>query len=378
MSDPKQPSNKAPDDLRQRLGLGGPAGTGSAVPPPAGGLVPPPVLGAPAVPPPNLGFNKPLDVAPPAFVLQQQQPKKKKAPRTNELAKEAFAKDTLVETEPVVDPESVKKRSRIIKIGLFIAIPVLIIGFVVGKTSHDRSFRSHSVEDAAGILAKLQKAGPVLQDVAAKTDGAIKRADSNEADEEYLDWAAKVAEERPFTTGDLDSKNYAVFDPATVDKLYDLGRLVDRVFSDITQHENYTRLDLGALKNAGFMGERPDQVLFGAVLINLYEDVYAANIGVISNPAEDSDRNKTLDVQAKAGRAADQLKLYTKGSFGEKASDWVTPLDPDLTAPGAPLYGADDSHWTAYHNRLDKIATQTKRALKLHGEVVSELQAIVD
>jgi hypothetical protein len=343
------------------------------IPPPVGAAIPPPV-GAAVPPPAGIGLKPPAGhgAATPAY-MQPQQPAKQPEKKPAEPAKPVF-----VDTEPVIDTKAIAARRWMIRVCLILAIPVLGVGFCIGKSSPDWNLAERSREDATTLLEKLNKTGPVLEEIQSKTAAALNKAGSNEVDEDFVGFIEEKCQERPFQMGDVDRNNFLVFEPTTVDKLYDFAQLVDRVFADLGIHRNFTRQDVNAIKNAGFMGEKANQVVLGAVLMNIYDDVYGADIGVVSNPGLDSDRNKTLDVQARAGRPSDPLKVYTKGSFGDKASGWVIPLDPAITGPGGPLEGAEESHSEAYNRRLTKLNERLNKAIKMHGELVSELNAIVN
>lgn len=287
-------------------------------------------------------------------------------------------KPAYVDTEPPVDQKAVKFQKMMIRICLILAIPFLITGFCIGKSSPDWNTLARSGEDATELLGKLKTTGPMIEAVQSKTAAALSKAGSNEVDESFLDFIEEKITDRPFQVGDVDRNNYLAFQPETVDKLYELAQTIDRIWADLGIHRNFTRQDLNAIKNVGFLGEKRSQVVLGAVLMNLYDDQYGVDLGVVSNPGLDSDRNKTLDVQARAGRPSDPLKYYTKGPFGDKASNWVIPLDPAVTGQGGPLYGAEESHWDAYLRRLNKLNERITKAAKLHSELTAELNEIAE
>jgi hypothetical protein len=346
------------------------------VPPPVG-VVPPPAIGGAVPPPAGIGLGpKPagagVGVSPPGFMAPPQaaKPAEKKPV---EPPKPAF-----VDTEPPVDQKAVKFQKMLIRICMILAIPFLVTGFCIGKASPDWNTMARSGQDATELLGKLKATGPMIESVQQKTAAALTKSSSNEVDESFLDFIEEKITDRPFQVGDVDRNNYLAFQPETVDKLYDFAQAVDRIWADLGIHRNFTRQDINAIKSVGFLGEKRSQVVLGAVLMNLYDDQYGVDLGVVSNPGLDSDRNKTLDVQARAGRPSDPLKYYTKGSFGDKASNWVIPLDPAVTAQGGPLYGAEESHWDAYVRRLNKLNERITRAVKLQGELTSELSAIAE
>lgn len=378
MSDPKQPTN--PNDIRQRLGVGGtgspsspkpPGAQSSDVPPPAfggGGAVPPPSFGKPgSVPPPGLGFKSAADVAPPSFM---QKKKKKKEKRIREVVEEVY-----VDAAPVIDRKAAARRRLIIIVCVVVAIPLLGVGFWLGKSRQNWALEDRSRADAATLVGKLNKAQSIIQQVADRTTGSLNQAKSFEPDEGYIEFTLNMAKQRPISNADLDMLNYATFEPQTVDGLYELNRLLEDIWAKMGAHRDLTRHDLDALKSAGFMGDR-DQILYGVVLINLYEDVYGANIGIISNPDQNSEGHKTLDLQVRAGRKAHPYKLYTKGAFAEEVNEYVIPADPAVSADGGPLEDAEPSHWDDYTQRLTEIRDLANRALRLHGELLNKLRAI--
>jgi hypothetical protein len=335
---------------------------GGAVPPPTGiGLGPKPAM-------PGVG------VSPPSFMVPPQAP----AARPAEKKPTEPPKPAYIDDEPPVDQKAVKFQKTMMRICLILAIPCLVTGFCIGKTSPDWSTLDRSAQDATTILDKLKSTGPILETVQSKTAAALTKSGSNEVDESFLDFIEEKITDRPFQVGDVDRQNYLAFQPETVDKLYEFAQLIDRAWADLGIHRNFTRQDINAIKSVGFLGEKRSQVVLGAVLMNLYDDQYGVDLGIVSNPGLDSDRNKTLDVQARAGRPSDPLKYYTKGSFGDKASNWVIPLDPAVSAQGGPLYGAEESHWDAYVRRLNKLNERLNRATKLHGELMSELGSIAE
>jgi hypothetical protein len=373
MSDPKQPSNPS-NDIRQRLGIGGAppfqSGDGN-VPPPAfgGGAVPPPAFGGGGmVPPTGLGLRPSADVAPPSFL---QKKKKKREKVIREVIEEVY-----IDAEPVVDKKGIARRRKMIITCSLIAVPMLLAGFYIGNSRQNWALMDRSRADAATLTEKLTKAAPVIQDVQAKTSAALNKANSDQIDDEYITYTQNMAKQRPINNSDLDMLNYAAFSPETVDGLYEFNRLVELIWSEMTSHRNATRQDLDALSNLGFMGAKASQTLYGVALTNLYEDVYGANIGLISNPGQDEEGHKTLDIQVRTGRKSHPYKLYTKGAFGEKVSNLVIPIDPALSAPGGPLVGADDSHMTEYTKRLSHIRDLTQKTLQLHSELLGRLQSI--
>ncbi len=310
MSDPKHPSN-TPDVLRDRLGLGGtsPAPTpGGDVAPPAfggGGEVPPPALGGDGVPPPafggsnvpapDLGLAPQLDVAPPPFMAKK---KKKRIEKKQVVIEE----EVYVDAGEIIDPKAAGRRRITTIVCVVLALPLFVTFFWVGKSRQNWALEDRSRENAGTLLEKMTKAGPVLQGVQSRTAAALSRAQANEIDEEYITFTQNVAKQRPLSNADFDMLNYAAFEPVVVDRLYELNRLLEVLWGKMASHRNLTRNDLNALKAAPHMDVPATQTRFGVALMNIYEDVYGVNIGVISNPGQDADGHRTLDLQVRPGR----------------------------------------------------------------------------
>jgi hypothetical protein len=278
----------------------------------------------------------------------------------------------------VIDEKTAKSGRRTLVLCIALGIPALIIGFCVGKTSPDWTLEDRSVENAKTMLEKMVKAGPVIQEVQAKTAAAVTKAEANQVDEEFVTYLEEGIQDRPFTASDLDRVNYAVFEPQTVDNLYEFAVLIDRTWLDLANHRTATKADVNAIKNIGFMGEKSSQVVLGLALMSIYDDMYGGVLGVISNPSLDSDRNKTVDVQARPGRPSDPLRIYTSGAFGEKISDWIIPIDAAVTGSGGPLEGSVKSHWDSYVARLGKIGEEVETIVRMHGELTAKLRAITE
>lgn len=341
------------------------------MPPPAlgGGVVPPPSFGDSAVPAPDLGLGGRVDVAPPPFMSKK---KKKRIEKKQIIIEE----EVYVDVGEVIDPKAAGRRRFTSIICVVLALPLFFAFFWVGKSRQNWALEGRSRDAAGTLVEKMTKAGPVLQKVQSRTAAALGKAKASEVDEDYITFTQNVAKQRPLSNADFDMVNYAAFEPEVVDRLYELNRMLETIWAEMASHRNLMRNDLQALNSHQHMEVPATQIRFGVALINIYEDVYGVNIGVISNPGQDADGHRTLDLQVRPGRKSHAYRHYLKGSFGEKVKNWVIPVAPEQTAPGAPLEDAEGSHMKQCIKRLTEINDMTGKAVKLHGELVNQLRAI--
>lgn len=378
-------SDSQNDDLKKRLGIdedssaqpGGQesggvpppvVGGGANVPPPVvggGAAVPPPVFNpSSAIPPPAFG-KKAVEVAPPPFLVK----KKRKLIRKNII-------EVFEDVGPVIDRKAIARRKKIIITCAVIALPMIIAFFYIGKQRQTWALTDRSRLDASKIVANLSKAGPVYQQVQERTAAALVKGKANEVDTGYLNFTREMFDQRPLTNNDLDMLNYAAFDPQTVDQSFELLRVSDLLWGELAAHRNATRVDLDALQSHSSLGVPPQQTLYGVLTTPLDQWTLGANVGVISHPSKNDAGEPTLDMQVRPGRKAHPIKHYTKGPFGKKIGEWVIRMDPAQSADGEPLAKANDSHWTLYIQRLDKLNRLAGKTISLHGELTQKLGAI--
>lgn len=378
------------DDLKRRLGIDGggsaaPAASSGSVPPPAvGSNVPPPAFGGSAVPPPAVGSNVPppalggsnvpapflgrpqLDVAPPPFAA-----KKKKEKKVRRIVEEVYEDDG-----PIIDKKAVARRRKIIAISIVVALPAFFGMFYFGKSRQTWALMDRSRADAAKLLTSVTKARPIYEEVQAKSGAALSKAKAGQVDTGFLNYARDVMESRPITNSDVDMLNYAAFDPETVDLGFELMRVTDTLWSDMSNHRGLTKTDLDALQSASKLGVPRTQTRLGVLLIPLDSQTLGANVGVISNPGVNDEGQATYDLQVRPGRRSHAFKTYSNGEFGEKINEWVIPVDPGQTGEGGALEKAQDSHFDLYTDRLSTINKLAGKALQMQGTLAQKLQAL--
>lgn len=379
-------SDSQSDDLKKRLGLDGAGaapfggqdsggvpppvvGGGANVPPPpalgGGAGVPPPVFkGGAAIPPPALG-KRSVEVAPPPFLV------KKKRKLIRKIIEEVYE-----DVGPVIDRKAIARRKKIIIVCAAIALPVIIAFFYIGNQRQTWALTDRSRMDASKIVTKLTKAGPIYQQVQERTSAALTKGKANEVDTGYLNFTREMFDQRPLTNNDLDMLNYAAFDAQTVDESFELLRVSDLIWGEMAAHRNATRVDLDALQSHSALGVPRQQTVYGVLMTPLDQWTLGANIGVISHPSKNDAGETTYDLQVRPGRKAHPIKHYTKGPLGKKISEWFVRLDPAQSADGGALAKADDSHWTLYLRRLNKLNRLAGKAISLHGELTQKLGAI--
>ncbi len=386
---PKKP--KKIKDLKARLGrtIAPNTGKGAVVPPPGasggdakpggGGVVPPP---GGVVPPPSGGPGAPGGIVAPPFGKQAEEAKKKAAA----AAADPFAASAsgggggpqevrLVLDDSAVEDSEVgreKKGKTFILIGVGIALG-LLLGYFVGGLNDRRSLHNTAVRDGKALYEAVQEASDKLSTVQGHVRDAVEAARGGAGESPAVAYDAIEAIngiEKPFNAGTFARKHYSLFQPQTVDALFDYYNKVNviwdhiaRVYGMTAGEERRANLNEAAasMENAGS--------LIGCI-VQLAENRYQCSLGFVEIP-EGSEGNVIIKPTKTARRGAEK-ELYTGQEIGEEAQYVI--LVNNQQSMG--VLGEQASLFADYVHQLGQLNTELQAAMEVQGRLETELGQI--
>ena len=359
-------------------GAGGakpPSGGGGVVPPPSGGVVPPPSSGGPGAPgglvaPP---FGKKAEEAKKAAAAASADPfASSPAPSGGGRSQEVRL---VLDDSAVADSEvgREKKGKTFILLGLGVALG-LLLGYFVGGLNDRRSLHNTAVRDGKALYEAVQEASDKLNTVQSKVRDAVEAARGGPGEPAAVDYDAIEAInaiEKPFNAGTFARKHYSLFEPQTVDALFDYYNKVNVIWDHIIRVNAMTsgedrreQLDAAATAaaNAGQM--------IGCIP-SIEENRYQCALGFLTIP-EGSEG--TVEVRARrTSRQHVEKALYAGQSLEEEPEQYVMLINNQQSMG---VLGEQASLFADYVHQLGQLNTEIQAAMEVQGRLETSLGQI--
>lgn len=365
-------------DPKNKKGINNPD-TSNIVPPPAGsGIVSPPAGISPQkpggippaagiggfVPPPAVGGVVP-GVSVPPWVQQQKKVKK-------------VVQEIIEDEGPTFDPTYKGRFKKYVVVAIILSVIMVGVGFYFGYMRQLSAMTSTSINDANKIVKKIGDIKGILEEVSQEINKAYNEGkNQNLYSESLQEFITNKLQQPPITNMDIDLKNYHAFQPETVDNLYLLFGEINKLWNIMENHRNASRIDEDVLKYITKNAGREDLVKYGLFANKNNEGIVGGRILNISAPEQDAEGNLTYLAQEKSGGRSIRLKLYNGGPFVKNSIEWIIPLS-DESNRYIKSQDSDEGHWQNYLNRLEDMKNQSEVVLKLHSDVLNELNSVAN
>lgn len=341
--------------------------------PPPGGVVPPP----------SGGPGAPGGIVAPPFGKQAEEAKKQAAA----AAADPFASSPppsggggpqevrLVLDDSAVDDSEVgreKKGKTFILIGVGVALG-LLLGYFVGGLNDRRSLHNTAVRDGKALYESVQEASDKLSAVQSSVRDAVEAARGAPGEPPSVDYEAIETIngiEKPFNAGTFARKHYSLFQPQTVDALFDYYNKVNVIWDHIARVYGMTAGDerrenlneaAASMENAGS--------LIGCI-VQVAENRYQCSLGFVEIP-EGSEGNVVIK-PTKTSRRGAEKQLYTGQEIGEEA-EYVILINNQQSMG---VLGEQASLFADYVHQLGQLNTEIQAAMEVQGRLETELGQI--
>ncbi|MBO6938007.1 MAG: hypothetical protein JJ863_23760 [Deltaproteobacteria bacterium] len=392
---PKKP--KKIKDLKARLGrtIAPNTGKGAVVAPPGaagakpaapsggggGGVVPPP--GGGVVPPPSGGPGAPGGLVAPPFGKKAEEAKKAAAAAAADPFASSPAQPSAgpKEVRLVLDDSAVadsevgreKKGKTFILLGLGVALG-LLLGYFVGGLNDRRSLHNTAVRDGKALYEAVQEASDKLNEVQAQVRTAVEAARGGPGEPAAVDYDAMEAInriEKPFTAGTFARKHYSLFEPQTVDALFDYYNKVNVIWDHIARVSGMTSGDerRAQLNEAAESAQNAGQMI--GCIPQVADNRFQCSLGFITIP-----EGSEGAVQVRARRTARQhveKTLYTGQDLSEEPEQYVILINNQQSMG---VLGEQASLFADYVHQLGQLNTEIQAAVEVQGRLETSLGQI--
>lgn len=223
------------------------AAPAGVAPPPA--AVAPPVMTPPIASPAKMPFGP--DIAPPPFAkpaaaAEAPKPEPRKRP-IDPFAAQVATSDAVrlvIEEKPLEDAGAEGRRR--VRNAIIVTIGVvggMVLGAGAGTINGRNNLANTGVRDGHAVAEVVTHASEVVNEANTHLEAIANAANGTGAAHptvNYDEIAALTALENPVHAGAFMRKNYNVFDPATVDDLFEYDRHVQALWEDFTHINNVT------------------------------------------------------------------------------------------------------------------------------------------
>ena len=346
------------------------ASSGGVVPPPSGGVVkPPPGPGAPGI------------VAPP-FGKQAEEAKRRAAAAAADpfAASAAPAQVGPQEVRLVLDDSAVadsevgrQKRGKVfILLGLGCALG-LVLGYFVGGLNDRRSLHNAAVRDGKSLYEAVQNASGKVEEAQRLVGEAVAAARGSAGTPAAVNYDAIEGLrqiEKPFDAGTFARKQYSLFQPQTVDALFDYYNKINLIWENIERLSNMTageqrREQLNRAASAA--GEASSLV---GCIPAVTDDRFMCSLGFV----EITEGAEKVQIRAtRSGRQSVEKAVYSGQDLSEEPDQYVmlinTPQSMGVLGEQATLFGN-------YVQQLGQLNTEIQAAMEVQGRLETELGQI--
>ncbi|MAQ17398.1 MAG: hypothetical protein CMN30_21700 [Sandaracinus sp.] len=392
---PKKP--KKIKDLKARLGrtIAPNTGGGAVVPPPGaaggapgsapapGGVVAPPTGGG-VVPPPS-GPGAPGGIVAPPFGKKAEEQKKAAAAASADpfaSAAPAAAAAGPQEVRLVLDDSAVadsevgreKKGKTAILLGLGLVLG-LLLGYFVGGLNDRRSLHNTAVRDGKDLYESVQEASAVLETAQAKVRDAVQAARGGAGESASVDYEAIEALgalEKPFNAGTFARKHYSLFQPQTVDALFDYYNKVNVIWEHIERLRGMTSGDARREELNAAAGAAENAAQTVGCIPSIQENRYVCSLGYVVVP-EGAEGNAVEVRPSRTARRGVEKEVYTGADLSEDTDKWVILINNQQSMG---VLGEQASLFADYVRELSVIAGEITAAVEVQGRLETELGQI--
>ena len=358
----------------------GAGGDGGVVPPPGGGVVPPP--GGGVVAPPSAAPGAPGGLVAPPFGKKAEEAKKAAAAAAADPFASAPAQPSAgpKEIRLVLDDSAVsdsevgreKKGKTFILLGLGVALG-LLLGYFLGGLNDRRSLHNTAVRDGKALYEAVQEASDKLNDVNAKVREAAQAAGGSPGNPpavayDVIEHIAAI--EKPFGAGTFARKHYSLFEPQTVDALFDYYNKVNVIWDHIERLRGMTagaarREELDAAARAS---AETRSTLTGCVPA-VVEDRFVCSLVYLRIP-EEGEPGKVMARTSRTSRREAELTVYTGQDLSDNPSQYVILVNTDQSHG---VLGEAATLFNDYVRQLTALAAELQAAVEVQGRLETSL-----
>ena len=368
-------------DLKARLGRNAPASSGSdsAIPPPAiggakapGSAIPPPAIGSPSVPPPGANPSSPPGIIAPPFAQKSQPP----------VAVDPFAAAAhaaagpqevrlVFDDKPVDDSEVGRKRKgRTLLLLAMGALLGILLGFFSGSVIGNRRIHNLAVRDGKDLHSAVTESSNVVTEVQRLVNEAVRQARGGQGTPPAVDYAsveALRALEKPFSANVFSRKNYSLFEPSTVDSLFDYYNHINQAWTRI---ETLSAMTTGEQRreelNASAASMENATALVGCV-VGIADSRYQCSLGFVRVP-DDSEGKVKIRASQRARREADKDIYVGEGELG--AGNFVLLVNNQQSMG---VLGTQSSLFAEYVREVSQLKALIDETTEIQGRIQTSL-----
>ncbi|MFW5876960.1 MAG: hypothetical protein ACOCXM_09500 [Myxococcota bacterium] len=342
------------------------------------------------VPPPDLGQQgggssggeqgpafPGADVAPPPFL----QKKKKKAAADPFAAGESAPSGPrevrlVVDDQPVEDTEVGRvQRFRTIMIALGVAVVAIGVGYGAGSTMAGREQYNSAVRDGKAIFDKVQEGSSTVQKAKRLVNDAVSAAKGGPGEDAAVAYGTIEelrAIEQPFSATDFARKSYQLFEPGTVDSLFEYYNSVNQVWEKLETLAATTLPEQrrSILDKSAEAADEMASLQTGCVPDEVDEQTVCGLVYV--HPREEDDDLEPGQIYVSltpTGRTFEKT-AYTGQDWGNEPNDYVIITDTERSEG---VLGSRASEFTEYKGDLLKLQELMTKTTEVQGRLEREL-----
>ena len=385
---PKKP--KKIKDLKARLGrtIAPNTGKGGVVAPPgaapskpeAGGVVPPP---GGVVAPPS-GPGAPGGIVAPPFGKKAEEAKAAAAaaaadpfssPASGPVQAGPQEVRLVLDDSAVADSEVGREKKGKVAIILGLGVVLgLLLGYFLGGLNDRRSLHNTAVRDGKDLYDAVQEASGRLETVQAKVRDAVTAARGSAGTPPSVDYEAIEAMnaiEKPFNAGTFARKHYSLFQPQTVDALFDYYNKVNVIWEHIGRVNGMTSGEerREQLNSAAVAAGDAAQMIGCIPSIN--ENRYVCALGFLEIP--EGSEGQVMVRATKTGRQSVEKQLYAGQDLSDEPDQYVLLVNNQQSMG---VLGQQASLFADYVQRLGQLNTEIQAAVEVQGRLETELGQI--
>ncbi|MEZ4248353.1 MAG: hypothetical protein R3B99_08955 [Polyangiales bacterium] len=348
-----------------------PAAAADPVPPP-GGIVAPP---AAVKPKPKPAVPGPGGIVAPPFAQKQAAPSTPPPSDPFSAAPVAAGPQEVrlvFDDRPVEDDEvGRKKRSRnYLLLGLGLALGI-ILGYGTGSMMNDRKTYNAAVRDGKDLYEAVRTASTTVTEAQRLIDQAVTAARGAPGKAPAVDYAAMDSLRglsKPFEANVFSRKNYNLFEPATVDGLFDYYNHINTIWGRI---EGMVASTSGEQRR-NELNEAAEAVEGAAALtgcmLAVEEDRWVCNLGYVR-----IDEGGGSKVYVRASRRARQEAEREIYAGGEPTEGQVVLIN---TAASMGVLGEQSSLFAEYVRDISQLKAMLDETVTLQGTLEQSLGQI--
>ncbi|MBX3250253.1 MAG: hypothetical protein KF901_23955 [Myxococcales bacterium] len=373
----------ADEDVAPAPNLGGPAPAASPAAPATPGAAAPapqPIAAPAAAKPKPKAVPAPGGLVAPPFAQPKAAPSA--PPPADPFAAAAPAAAGPQEVRLVFDDRPVedeevgrKKRSRnflLIGIGLVLGV---VLGYGTGSVMNGRKTYNMAVRDGSDLYQAVRTASTKVADAQRLVDQAVTAARGAPGKAPAVDYEAIEALrriEKPFNANVFSRKNYGLFEPATVDGLFDYYNHINQIWSKI---EGLAASTSGEARrnelNEAATAVEGAAALTGC-LVAIDEDRYVCNLGYVRIPEEAQRGAAKVFIRAsRRARQEAERPLYVGGE--PTAGESVILVN---SAQSMGVLGEQSSLFAEYVRDMGMLKAMLDETVTLQGTLEQALGQI--